>query len=51
MADWWLLLGGARFRSWVVLSKHGGIISQELHGGVRFVPLIGEHGWEGGRES
>ncbi len=30
----------------VVLEKHQDRFMQELHGGVRFVPLIGEHGWE-----
>jgi protein-L-isoaspartate(D-aspartate) O-methyltransferase len=44
-------VGGREIQELVVLSRSGGIISQELHGGVRFVPLIGEHGWEGGRES
>jgi len=44
-------VGGREIQELVVLSKRKGIISQELHGGVRFVPLIGEHGWEGGRES
>lgn len=43
-------VGGREIQELVVLSKRKGIISQELHGGVRFVPLIGEHGWEGGRE-
>lgn len=41
-------VGGREVQELIVLSKHHGIISQELHGGVRFVPLIGEHGWEGG---
>lgn len=44
-------VGGREIQELVVLSSRKGIISQELHGGVRFVPLIGEHGWEGGRES
>ena len=44
-------VGGREIQELVVLTKHGEDISQELHGGVRFVPLIGEHGWEGGRES
>jgi protein-L-isoaspartate(D-aspartate) O-methyltransferase len=44
-------VGGREIQELVVLSKRNGIISQELHGGVRFVPLIGEHGWEGDRES
>jgi protein-L-isoaspartate(D-aspartate) O-methyltransferase len=44
-------VGGRDIQELVVLSKHNGIISQEVHGGVRFVPLIGEHGWEGSGES
>jgi protein-L-isoaspartate(D-aspartate) O-methyltransferase len=44
-------VGGREIQELVVLSSRKGIISQELHGGVRFVPLIGEHGWDGGRES
>jgi len=44
-------VGGREIQELVVLSRRNGVISQELHGGVRFVPLIGEHGWEGGRES
>jgi protein-L-isoaspartate(D-aspartate) O-methyltransferase len=43
-------VGGREVQELVVLSNHKGIISQELHGGVRFVPLIGEHGWEGSGE-
>ena len=30
----------------VVLERHGDRFFEERHGGVRFVPLIGEHGWE-----
>jgi protein-L-isoaspartate(D-aspartate) O-methyltransferase len=30
----------------IVLHKAGGSCVQESHGGVRFVPLIGKHGWE-----
>ena len=41
-------VGGREIQELVVLSRRSGVISQELHGGVRFVPLIGEHGWEGG---
>jgi len=44
-------VGGREIQELVVLSKHSGVISREFHGGVRFVPLIGEHGWEGGNES
>lgn len=29
------------------LRKKGGSITEEHHGGVRFVPLIGERGWSG----
>ncbi len=44
-------VGGREVQELVVLTSHKGSISQELHGGVRFVPLIGEHGWEGSGES
>jgi protein-L-isoaspartate(D-aspartate) O-methyltransferase len=44
-------VGGREIQELVVLSRHGSVISQELHGGVRFVPLIGEHGWDGDRDS
>jgi protein-L-isoaspartate(D-aspartate) O-methyltransferase len=30
----------------VVLEWRGDQFTEEYHGGVRFVPLIGEHGWE-----
>jgi protein-L-isoaspartate(D-aspartate) O-methyltransferase len=30
----------------VVLKRHGNRFTEEHHGGVRFVPLIGRHGWE-----
>ncbi|MFZ1127245.1 protein-L-isoaspartate(D-aspartate) O-methyltransferase [Methanoregula sp.] len=30
----------------VVLERHGDRFTEEHHGGVRFVPLIGEYGWE-----
>ena len=30
----------------VVLERHGNRFTEEHHGGVRFVPLIGKHGWE-----
>ena len=29
----------------VTLTRHGKEILKSGHGGVRFVPLIGEHGW------
>jgi protein-L-isoaspartate(D-aspartate) O-methyltransferase len=43
-------VGGRDVQELVVLSNHKGVISHESHGGVRFVPLIGEHGWEGSGE-
>jgi protein-L-isoaspartate(D-aspartate) O-methyltransferase len=30
----------------VTLEKQGSRMIPEHHGGVRFVPLIGKHGWE-----
>jgi protein-L-isoaspartate(D-aspartate) O-methyltransferase len=39
-------VGGHDLQELVVLEKQGGRVTQSLHGGVRFVPLIGEHGWE-----
>ncbi|MGD0535117.1 MAG: protein-L-isoaspartate(D-aspartate) O-methyltransferase [Methanoregula sp.] len=30
----------------VALERHGVRFTEEHHGGVRFVPLIGRHGWE-----
>jgi protein-L-isoaspartate(D-aspartate) O-methyltransferase len=39
-------VGGRDVQELVVLEKLQGRISTEHHGGVRFVPLIGEHGWE-----
>jgi protein-L-isoaspartate(D-aspartate) O-methyltransferase len=38
--------GGRDIQELVVLEKHGSRVTESLHGGVRFVPLIGEHGWE-----
>jgi len=38
--------GGRDIQELVVLEKHGGRVTESFHGGVRFVPLIGEHGWE-----
>ena len=29
----------------ITLKKEGGAVIKKSHGGVRFVPLIGEHGW------
>lgn len=39
-------VGGREIQELIVLEKRGGKVIQNLHGGVRFVPLIGEHGWE-----
>jgi len=39
-------VGGRDIQDLITLHKKGGSFSQESHGGVRFVPLIGQHGWE-----
>jgi protein-L-isoaspartate(D-aspartate) O-methyltransferase len=39
-------LGGREIQELVVREKHDGRVTESFHGGVRFVPLIGEHGWE-----
>jgi protein-L-isoaspartate(D-aspartate) O-methyltransferase len=39
-------VGGREIQELVVLERCGGKIKESFHGGVRFVPLIGEHGWE-----
>ena len=39
-------VGGREIQELIALEKRGGKVIQNLHGGVRFVPLIGEHGWE-----
>jgi len=39
-------VGGRDIQELIVLEKHGSRVSESFHGGVRFVPLIGEHGWE-----
>jgi len=39
-------VGGRDIQDLIVLHKQGRSIIQESHGGVRFVPLIGQHGWE-----
>jgi len=39
-------VGGRTFQELLVLERHGDRFFEERHGGVRFVPLIGEHGWE-----
>lgn len=38
-------IGGREIQELIVLKKHGDRIVQSSHGGVRFVPLIGEYGW------
>ena len=39
-------VGGRALQDLVVLERHGNRFFEERHGGVRFVPLIGEHGWK-----
>jgi protein-L-isoaspartate(D-aspartate) O-methyltransferase len=39
-------VGGREVQELVVVEKQGGRVTESFHGGVRFVPLIGEHGWE-----
>ena len=39
-------VGGREIQELVVLEKHGSTVKESFHGGVRFVPLIGRHGWE-----
>lgn len=39
-------VGGRDIQDLITLRKQGRSVIQESHGGVRFVPLIGEHGWE-----
>jgi protein-L-isoaspartate(D-aspartate) O-methyltransferase len=38
-------VGSREIQELVVMEKRGATCKQEHHGGVRFVPLIGEHGW------
>jgi protein-L-isoaspartate(D-aspartate) O-methyltransferase len=38
--------GGRDIQELVVLEKARGMVTESFHGGVRVVPLIGEHGWE-----
>jgi protein-L-isoaspartate(D-aspartate) O-methyltransferase len=38
-------VGGREIQELIRLRKKGGSITEEHHGGVRFVPLIGECGW------
>jgi protein-L-isoaspartate(D-aspartate) O-methyltransferase len=39
-------VGGRDIQELVSLEKQGDQMISEFHGGVRFVPLIGKHGWE-----
>jgi protein-L-isoaspartate(D-aspartate) O-methyltransferase len=39
-------VGGREVQELVVVEKQGSRVTESFHGGVRFVPLIGEHGWE-----
>ncbi|MFA5266761.1 MAG: protein-L-isoaspartate(D-aspartate) O-methyltransferase [Methanoregula sp.] len=39
-------VGGRDIQDLITLHKTGGSCVQESHGGVRFVPLLGKHGWE-----
>mgnify|MGYP001493830757 CR=1 FL=1 len=39
-------VGGRDVQNLITLHKKGRSIIRESHGGVRFVPLIGQHGWE-----
>ena len=39
-------VGSRSLQDLVVVERHGDRFTEEYHGGVRFVPLIGEYGWE-----
>jgi protein-L-isoaspartate(D-aspartate) O-methyltransferase len=39
-------VGGHDLQDLITIHKQGISFTRELHGAVRFVPLIGEHGWE-----
>jgi protein-L-isoaspartate(D-aspartate) O-methyltransferase len=39
-------VGGRDTQDLITIYKQGNSFIQEIHGGVRFVPLIGQHGWE-----
>ena len=39
-------VGGRDIQDLITIHKQGRSFMQESHGGVRFVPLIGQHGWE-----
>jgi len=40
-------VGGRDIQELIQLIKKGGSLNEDHHGGVRFVPLIGECGWSG----
>ncbi len=42
-------VGGRDLQELITLHKRGETVTRESHGGVRFVPLIGKHGWENER--
>jgi protein-L-isoaspartate(D-aspartate) O-methyltransferase len=39
-------VGGRDIQELITIYKQGGSLIRESHGGVRFVPLIGQYGWE-----
>ncbi len=39
-------VGGRDLQELITIRRTGSSLVREFHGGVRFVPLIGEHGWE-----
>jgi len=39
-------VGGRDLQDLITIHKQGNSFIREFHGGVRFVPLIGEYGWE-----
>jgi protein-L-isoaspartate(D-aspartate) O-methyltransferase len=39
-------VGSREIPELIVLEKENSRIKESLHGGVRFVPLIGQHGWD-----
>jgi protein-L-isoaspartate(D-aspartate) O-methyltransferase len=39
-------VGSRSLQDLEVIERHGDRFTEEHHGGVRFVPLIGEYGWE-----
>jgi protein-L-isoaspartate(D-aspartate) O-methyltransferase len=40
-------VGGHDLQELITIRKVHGSLTWEYHGGVRFVPLIGKHGWDG----